>query len=446
MKSYLDITELSNVRKKYEKNKEHKLLRHALTQNPLDKVVSSFDTIQSQDFNFSIDLKTLPVSNQKRSGRCWIFSASTILREIINKKLNVKDQFEISQNYISYFDKLEKYNYYLENIIDLALNKEPHNGRKMAFLLSGVGDGGQWDMYVSLVKKYGIVPKAVFSETEQSNNTHLSTSLCNSAMRKFASEVYRAIQEGKAKDELEEIKGVYMNKIYALLTDCFGLPPTKFDYEYTDADGAYHILKNYKPKKFFDEFVGEEIDEYVSLIHAPTKDKEYYQTYHVELVGNVLDGKPITHLNLPLERIQELIIQQLKDGLPVWFGADVSYYGDRPNGSWNDQVYDYQSAFDLDFKFDKADMLDYSNSAMNHAMVLTGVNLVNDKPTKWKIENSWGSDTGKNGYYIMTQSWFESFFYQAAVKRKYLNDKEVEALNKKAKMLPPWDPFGTLAD
>lgn len=446
MKENIDLNELKNVRQDYEKSSEHKLLRHALTQTPLNKVVSNFDNSQSQDFNFSIDLKTLPVSNQKRSGRCWIFSASTVLREIINQKLNIKDQFEISQNYISYYDKLEKYNYYLENVINLALQRETHDSRKMAFLLSGVGDGGQWDMYVALVKKYGIVPKAAFSETEQSNSTHLSSQLCNAALRKFASEVYKAIKEGKTKADLEDLKGLYMKKIHAVLTDCFGLPVEKFDYEYTDKDNNYHILKGYTPKQFFDEFVGSEIDEFVSLIHAPTLDKPYYKTYNVELVGNVIDAKPITHLNLPLERIQELIINQLKDGQPVWFGADVSYFGDRENGSWNDLVYDYVSAFGLDLKFDKADMLDYSHSAMNHAMVLTGVNLVDDKPTKWKIENSWGKDTGKDGYYIMSQSWFESFFYQAAIKKKYLNAQELKALNEQATLLAPWDPFGTLAD
>ncbi len=447
MKENIDLNELSSFKEEYSSCNKHKILRHALSLTPLNQVVNSLDESPKQDFTFSVDIKTLPVSNQKHSGRCWIFSASTVLREIINKKLRVKDQFEISQNYLSYFDKLEKYNYYLQNVIDLCLKGEKHDDRKMHFLLSyGVGDGGQWDMYVDLVKKYGIVPKSAFSETEQSNNTNLSTKLANSALRKFASEVYHLKAEGKGKEEMLALKGEYMKKIYNLLTDCFGVPPTKFDYEYVDVDNNYHILKDMTPKQFFEEYVGAEIDEYVSIIHGPTKDKEYYQTYNVELVGNVIDAKPITHLNLPLERIEELIIKQLENGEVVWFGSDVSYYGDRTNGSWNDSAFDYETPFALDFKFDKADMLDFYNSAMNHAMVITGVDLIDGKPTRWKIENSWGDDIGKKGYFVITENWFKYFVYQAAIKSKYLNKEELDALKKTPVLLAPWDPFGTLAD
>lgn len=447
MKEEIRTEELEQAFENYSQCKKNTILRHALSNCAMDSVCSDLDCLSQKQFTFNVDVKTLPVSNQRRSGRCWIFSASTVLREIIQKKIHVKDQFEISQNYISYFDKLEKYNYYLENILTYAFHGEERNSRKMTFLLMGVGDGGQWDMYVDLVKKYGIVPKSVFPETEQSNNTHLCTSLLNSAMRQFASEVYHRIEKGTTLEELYQLKSATMEKIHAVLTSCFGIPPKSFDFEYTDEEGQYHIEKNLTPKSFFEKYVGEEIDEFVSLIHAPTKDKEYYQTYHIELVGNVIGGKPITHLNLPLERIEELIISQLKDGEIVWFGSDVSYYGKRSEGVWDDKSYDYMTPFGFDFKFDKADMLDFSNSMMNHAMCITGVNLDNEgKPTRWKIENSWGDDIGKKGYFVMSQSWFESFVYQAAVKKKYLNEKELSALKAEPKLLPPWDPFGTLAD
>ena len=446
MKENIDLKDLAQVRNNYEGSTKDTILRHALSVTPMNQIATSYDSFKDHDFSFSVDIKTLPVSNQKNSGRCWIFSASTILREIINKKLHVTDQFEISQNYISYFDKLEKFNYYFQNVLNLTLEGYKHDDRKMAFLLQGVGDGGQWDMYVDLIKKYGIVPKSVFPETEQSNNTNLSTRLGNAALRKFASEVIKMKEEGRSKKEMLALKGEYMKKIYALLSDCFGLPPEKFDFEYVDEKNQYHIIKDLTPKSFFETYVGDEIDEYVSLIHAPTKDKEYYQTYNVELVGNVYDGKPITHLNLPFERLEELIINQLKSGEVVWFGSDVSYYGDRPNGSWSDAAFDYETPFGLDFKFDKADMLDFGHSAMNHAMVITGVDLKDGKPVRWKIENSWGDDIGHKGYFVMNESWFRSFVYQAAIKKKYLNEKELEALKKKPVLLAPWDPFGTLAD
>lgn len=444
MKKEITIEELNSVKDEYLSDKTNAIIRHMLSKDEMADAVSSQDTNNTQ-FTFSIDIKTMSVCNQQRSGRCWIFSASTVLREIIAKKLGIKDNFEISQNYISYFDKLEKYNYYMENVIELALKGEKKDSRRMNFLLQmGVGDGGQWDMYVNLVKKYGIVPKSAFPETKQSNGTHASSQLANAALRKFASEVYLKKDEGI--DALHELKTEYMKKLYALFTSSFGVPPAKFDFEYTDSDGKYHIEKDLTPKSFFDKYVGDEIDEYVSLINAPTKDKEYYQTYNIELVGNVINGKPITHLNLPLERIKELVIAQLSDKDLVWFGSDVSYYGNRTSGVWDDESFDYSSMFDIDFKFDKADMLDFSNSAMNHAMVITGVNLIDGKPNRYKIENSWGDDIGKKGYFVMSDSWFDSFVYQVAIKKKYLCDKELAALETKPKLLPPWDPFGTLAD
>lgn len=445
MEEYITENELKAVKEAYRKDTKQTVLRHALSSLSMDKVVSSKDVPENSNFTFSVDIPTLPACNQKRSGRCWIFSASTVLREIINKKLNVKDQFEISQNFIAYYDKLEKYNYYMENVLRLILSGEEKHSRKLDFLLGpGVGDGGQWDMYVNLVKKYGIVPKAAFPETAQSEETRFSSALANAALRKFTAEAYR--RKGEGVEALHALKTEYMEKIYSLFTSCFGVPPETFDFEYTDKGGKYHLLKGLTPKSFFDEYVGWEIDEYVSLIHAPTEDKSYNQTYHIELVGNVLDGKEITHLNLSFERLEELIIAQLQAGEIVWFGSDVSYYGERTTGLWDDQSFDYETAFGLDLEFDKAEMLDFSNSMMNHAMVLTGVDLKDGKPVRWKIENSWGNDVGNKGYYIMSESFFRHFVYQAAIKRKYLNEKEIEALNKAAITLAPWDPFGTLAD
>ncbi len=444
MKKEITIEELNSVKDEYLSDKTNAIIRHMLSKDEMADAVSSQDTNNTQ-FTFSIDIKTMSVCNQQRSGRCWIFSASTVLREIIAKKLGIKDNFEISQNYISYFDKLEKYNYYMENIIELALKGEKKDSRRMNFLLQmGVGDGGQWDMYVNLVKKYGIVPKSVFPETKQSNGTHASSQLANAALRKFASEVYLKKDEGI--DALHELKTEYMKKLYALFTSSFGVPPAKFDFEYTDSDGKYHIEKELTPKSFFDKYVGDEIDEYVSLINAPTKDKEYYQTYNIELVGNVYEGKPITHLNLPMERLEELIIEQLKNGEIVWFGSDVSYFGNRTSGVWDNDSFDYKTPFGLDLVFDKSDMLDFYHSAMNHAMVITGVDLKDGKPVRWKIENSWGDTAGVKGYYVMSEAFFKDFVYQAAIKDKYLNTKEKDALKKKAVLLAPWDPFGTLAD
>ena len=446
MSKELVFSKLEQNRKEYIKDERQAVLRHALSGTTFNDVFLSQDKPENRDFTFSIDVQTLPVTNQKRSGRCWIFSASNLLRERIAKTLKIKGQFEISQNFIAYYDKLEKYNYHAEGIIDLILKGAKHDDRKVAFLLDGVGDGGQWQMYVEIVKKYGICPKANFPETAQSSETAGSSALCNAALRKFAADAFKAYEAHQNVEELYRLKDKYNKKIYNILTSSFGLPPQKFDFEYVDSDNHYHIEKGLTPKEFFDKYIGADIDEFVSIIHAPTKDKEYNKTYSLEYVGNVVGGKPITHLNLDFARIEQLIVNTLKDGEIVWFGSDVGKFGDREKGVWDDNAFDYMTAFGVDRQFDKADMLDFYQAAMNHAMCITGVDLKNGKPVKWKIENSWGSDRGEAGFYIMSESFFKQFVFQAAIRKRYLNEEELSALKKEAKLLPPWDPFGTLAD
>lgn len=442
----LDIRWLEKDREKYLKDEKNDILRHALSNNSFDTVFKSKDKAEDTQFVFSIDVETLPVTNQRRSGRCWIFSASNVLREIIAKKCNIKGQFEISQNYIAYFDKLEKFNYFAQSLIDLVEQGAKHDDRKVAFLLGGVGDGGQWQMYVNLVKKYGIVPKSAMVETAQSSESFGSNSLMNSALREFASKAFRSYASNKDHDKLMKLKEDFVDCIFNLLTSSYGIPPKTFDFEYIDKDGKYHIEAGLTPNEFFDKYIGDEIDEYVSTIHGPTEDKKYNQTYTIEYVNNVYGGAPVTHLNIPFDRMEKMIINQLKDGEIVWFGSDVSKFGDRELGIWDNNQYDYYIPTGMNKVFDKADMLDFYQAAMNHAMCITGVDIKRGKPVRWKIENSWGEAGGERGYYIMSEAFFKAFTFQAAIKKKYLSEEEQAALKKKPTLLPPWDPFGTLAD
>lgn len=442
----LNIKWLEKDREKYLADAKNTVIRHALSENELNLICQSHDKIEDTQFVFSIDIETLPVTNQKRSGRCWIFSASNILREIIAKKCNIKGQFEISQNYIAYYDKLEKFNYFAQSLIELCESGAKHDDRKVAFLLNGVGDGGQWQMFVNLVKKYGIVPKNSFPETYQSSNTAQSTSLCNSALREFASKIFKSWDTNKDHDKLMKLKEDFVDKVYAILTSAFGVPPQTFDFEYVNKDDKYQIEAGLTPLEFFNKYIGEEIDDFVSVINAPTKDKKFNKTYSIEYVGNVYGGTPVTHLNLSFDRMEKAIINQLKDGEIVWFGSDVSYFGDRDKGVWDTLGFDFVSPFGVNKVFDKADMLDFYQSAMNHAMCITGVDLKKGKPIRWKIENSWGNTSGENGFYIMSEPFFKAFTYQAAIRKKYLIKEELDALEKDPKLLPPWDPFGTLAD
>ncbi len=439
----LDKERTEEILKNYENDKSNLLLRHALSRNAISSVIFDSSSLKDVDTKFSIDIKTLPVANQRQSGRCWIFAGLNVLREIVAKKCEIEGQFELSQNYISLFDKIEKANFALENVLKLA-NRD-HDDREFAYILQDpVSDGGQWDMFVNLVKKYGVMPKGAFPETFQSEGTRESDQIVNAAIRNFAAKAHVLLSEGK-ETEARKLKEETMSKIYDFFLNCFGVPPKTFDFEYVTKCG-YQVERNLTPKTFFDKYIGSKIDEYQSLINSPTQDKPYLRNYTIDYLGNVLEGKRINHLNLPMERIKEIIINQLKDGEVVWFGSDVSFYRDRNSPAWNDKAFDYLNSFGFDIKFAKDEMLDFKASAMNHAMVLTGVNLVDGKPTKWKIENSWGSDNGDKGYYVMSDTFFDRFAYQAVVLKKYLTKEELKASQNDPIHLHPWDPMGTLAD
>ncbi len=440
----LDESTTKSIMDAYLKDDKNTLTRHALSRSSLSDVTFVSSSKTNLNNVFSIDLKTMPVCNQKQSGRCWIFAALNILREMIGKKCKIKN-FELSQNYISLYDKIEKANFALESIITLC--QYSPNQRVYQYILNcPVSDGGQWDMFVNLVLKYGLMPKDAFIETSQSEGTRETDFVVNAYIRKFAFEA-TALAKEKKLIEVRKLKDKYMEQIYKMFLSAFGVPPKKFDFRYTDEKDKFHCEENYTPMSFFEKYIGKDVlESFQSLINSPTKDKPYKRNYTVDYLGNVIEGRPINHLNVSMSRMKEAIIAQLSDGNPVWFGSDVSFYRDRAGGCWDDNAFDYKTMFGNDLDFDKGGMLDFRHSAMNHAMVITGVDLKDGKPVKWKIENSWGSDNGHAGYYIMSSSWFDKFVYQAVVDRKYLNKVELDAIKKEPIHLDPWDPMGTLAD
>ena len=434
---------VEDIRESYGKDAKNAVIRHALFRHPFSDVVFVSDSLKDTRMTFSNAIKTLPVTNQRSSGRCWIFAGLNILREIVAKKLGIKSQFELSQNYISLFDKIEKANYALESCLVLA-DREPTD-RLFQFILNDpVSDGGQWDMFVNLVRKYGIMPKDAFPETYQSDNTRELNFLVNATIRDFASKAHRLIKDGK-KAKVRPLKDETIAKIYKLYLNAFGVPPTEFDFEYVDEKEKFH-KEHFTPKSFFEKYIGEEINEFQSLINSPTADKPFNRNFTVDFLGNVVEGKPINHVNVDMEEMKAAIIRQLLAGEPVWFGSDVSFYRDRSSFAWDDNAYDYETPFGISQSFDKGEMLDFRHSAMNHAMVIAGVDLEDGKALKWKIENSWGDSSGDKGYHVMSASWFDRFVYQAVVKTKYLTKEQVKASKGVPIHLDPWDPMGTLAD
>ncbi len=394
--------------------------------------------------SFSVSLEQGEITNQKQSGRCWMFAALNTMRFQVMKSLKLKT-FELSQAYPLFYDKLEKSNYFLENI--LATLEEPREGRLVSFLLSApLGDGGQWDMFVGLAEKYGVVPKEAMPESVSSSATADMNAYMTEKLREDACILRTAHEKGAPLEELRERKEQMLREIYRMLCICLGTPPSRFTFEARDKEGKFIRDRDITPLEFFRKYVGMELGDYVSLINAPTRDKPFDRTYTVKFLGSVLEGRPVKYLNLTAEELKAVAIAQLKDGLPVWFGCDVGKRSLRDGGVMDLHAIAVEELFDVSFGMDKAQRLDYGQSLMTHAMVLQGVNLdEKGRPNRWRVENSWGKEPGKEGYFVMSDQWFSEYTYQVVVSKKYLTPAQRKLWAQEPVELEPWDPMGSLA-
>ncbi len=416
----------------------------ALAKHPIDEVAYDQVAADKVPHLFNHEIKTMKVTNQRSSGRCWLFAALNVMRERVAAKMNL-EQFELSQNYMAFWDKLEKCNYLLESILETL--DEPVDSRLVTYILqTGIGDGGQWDMFVSLVEKYGVVPQSAMPETFLSSNSRSINRVLDIKMRRTAAILRRMHAQGASREALEKTQAEVMDEIYSILCAAYGCPPSSFDWEYKTKDGKVERVAGLTPKAFFEQYVAFPFDQYVSVIHSPTADKPYDRRYTVRFLGNVVGGQPVTYLNADIDVMKKAIRAQLDAGEIVWFGSDVGWFMDRQDGRFALDLIDYKPLFGFDFDTSKEDKLDYRMSAMNHAMTITGYHEVDGAPVRWKIQNSWGDERGDKGYYAMSDAWFDQFVYQAVVRKEFLPESLLKALDQDAIVLDPWDPMGTLAD
>ena len=444
MSKAISQEQLQNFQADLDKHEGHEVNERAVTKNGILSVSADYRSEVAMDRVFSIDIDTGKVADQKRSGRCWMFAALNTMRHSMREKLHMKDDFELSQNYTFFWDKLEKSNYFLENVLQTA--ELPTSDRKVAWLMqTPQQDGGQWDMLVALIQKYGVVPQTVMPETFNSSNSMEINKQLNLKLRKDAVELRELVAANKSDADIQKAKEKMLNEIYRMLAYTFGEPPANFDFEYRDTDNNYHRIENITPQEFFKKYVGWNLDDYVSIINAPTADKPFNHMYTVEMLGNVLGGRQVRHLNLDMQTFRKVAIEQLRHGESVWFGSDVGQESDRKKGIMDTNLYHQDELFDVDFSMSKAERLDYCESMMTHAMVLTGVDLVDGQPTKWKVENSWGDKVGEKGFFVMSDDWMEEFCYQIVVNKKYLPKDLQEILKEEPTVLAPWDPMGALA-
>ena len=428
----------------YEANPKFAAMENAISHNGLLASLEKRSAAVENTPVFSLDLTKDKVSDQKASGRCWMFAALNTFRHKMIANFQLED-FELSQAHTFFWDKYEKSNWFLEQV--LATADQELTSRKVKFLLdTPQQDGGQWDMVVSLFEKYGVVPKSVYPESISSSNSRELNQILNKLLRQDAQILRELRAEGAEPAELQTKKEELLQEVFNFLAMNLGLPPRQFDFSYRDKDNNFHSESGLTPQVFFKKYVDLKLDDYVSIINAPTADKPYGKSYTVEMLGNVVGSKPVRYLNVEMDRLKELAIAQMQAGETVWFGSDVGQSSNRKAGIMADGMYDFTSSMDIQLTQDKAGRLDYSESLMTHAMVLTGVDLdENEKAKKWKVENSWGEKVGNKGYFVASDSWMDEYTYQIVVRKEFLTEAELAAYEAEPIVLAPWDPMGALA-
>lgn len=437
MAKEISIEKIKQLHKKFSENKNNDLITRAITKNGI--LNASFDNNSQARLNrnFSFEIKTGKVTNQKRSGRCWEFSLLNTLRHEFAQKYKVKD-FELSQNYLFFWDKLERANIFFKNIEQTA--NKPIDDREVRFYFSGPGeDGGQWAMAASLVEKYGLIPAEMMPDSFNSNNTSALIDVLNRVLRKAGLEIRQAVQNNFSEIKIQGIEDDYLQKVYRIASYALGEPPLIFDFEYRDDDGNYHIEKNLTAKKFYEKFFSTDFDDYVVLTNSP--DKDFGKLYSLPSEDNIIGGRNIEFLNTDIENLKSSAERQLISNEGVWFGNDVLKEMDRTSGILDTKLYDTDQLFDIDSKMTKADRLLTGEAQVSHAMTLTGFDKIDDHIIKWKVENSWGEKFGQNGYFVMSNSWFNDFVYEVVVHKKFIDKKLLKILDEKPIQLAAWDPL-----
>ncbi len=428
----------------YEANPKFAAMENAISHNGLLASLEKRSAAVENTPIFSLDLTKDKVSDQKASGRCWMFAALNTFRHKMIAGFQLED-FELSQAHTFFWDKYEKSNWFLEQVIATA--DQELTSRKVKFLLdTPQQDGGQWDMVVSLFEKYGVVPKSVYPESISSSNSRELNQILNKLLRQDAQILRELRAEGAESAELQTKKEELLQEVFNFLAMNLGLPPRQFDFAYRDKDNHFHSESGLTPLTFYQKYVDLKLDDYVSIINAPTADKPYGRSYTVEMLGNVVGSKPVRYLNVEMDRLKELAIAQMKAGETVWFGSDVAQSSNRKAGVMAEGMHDFTASMDIRLTQDKAGRLDYSESLMTHAMVLTGVDLdENGKAKKWKVENSWGEKVGNKGYFVASDAWMDEYTYQIVVRKEFLTAAELAAYEEEPIVLAPWDPMGALA-
>lgn len=453
MSAGLSLDKTACFRKKLKSDSRYLLAQNVATCiDPLE-VCLQRQTVQDSVhvFQHTIPSEGKPVTNQKNSGRCWIFSCLNVMRLPLMKKFNL-EEFEFSQSYLFFWDKIERCNYFLNAFVETARLNEPIDGRLMQFLLSNpTNDGGQWDMLVNLIEKYGVIPKKCFPESHTSEATRRMNDVLNHKMREYCLRLRNMISSSSTKEEISVALDTMIEEVYRVVSICVGSPPETFTWEFRDKEKTYHKIGPVTPQDFYREHVKPiyNVEDKICLVNDPRPQNKFGKLYTVQYLGNMVEGRNTLYNNQPVEVLKKLAAASIKDGEAVWFGCDVGKHFHGKLGINDMNIFDHELVFGVSVKnMNKAERLIFGDSLMTHAMALTAVTEKEGQEgqyEKWRVENSWGDDRGNKGYLIMTDEWFSEYVYEVVVDKKHIPEDILEVLKQDPVVLPAWDPMGALA-
>eukprot|EP00871_Galdieria_phlegrea_P003425 jgi/Galph1/4083/GphlegSOOS_G2743.1 len=450
----LSMPFIEQARKMFLADPTCRLAKNAITRSdPLEVLLEKeIKDLNTHAYNHHVSDHECKATAQKASGRCWLFAFLNVMRLPMTTKYKLPDDFQLSQSYLFFWDKLERSNYFLESILETI--NEPVDSRLVSWLLSNpVQDGGQWDMICNLVNKYGVVPGSVYQESYNSSNSRRMNLIMTTKLREYAMLLRRQAKQGATIEQLRKEKERMLTEVYRIITICLGVVPSQFDWQFQDKDRKYHCYKNLTPHTFYRDYVGYCVDDKICLVHDPRPQHPYGKLYTVDYLGNMVSGERVRYNNQPIEYLKACAVESIKNGEAVWFGCDVGKFLQRQLGYMDLRIFDYELVFGTSLLGqNKAERLEYGESQMTHAMVLTAVCCEEDKndsqklkTIKWRVENSWGDELGEKGYFMMTDEWFDEFVYEVVVDKKYVKEEVIKVMEQEPIHLPPWDPFGALA-
>ncbi len=433
----LSKQQIQNLDKSVKLEGKNRLLYNAITNNSIKDLAVNREVLNNYSTLVNYKLNVKGITNQKSTGRCWMFAALNIMRPEVVKSYNLSS-FEFSQNYLFFYDKLEKSNMFLDAMIELR-KKDLQDRNVQELINDAIPDGGWWNYAVALIEKYGAVPKEIMPETISSESSRYLNSILNKLLRHDAMVLRNMAAKGDGKSKLLSKKDEMLKDIYRILVLNLGKPVTEFDWRYEDKDGIIHT-KHFTPQDFYKEAVGIDLSEYVTILEHPVYD--FNKHYTIEYCRNMTNMSDMNFVNIQSSDFKAWTKEALLDSMPVWFAATAGPGMGKENGIMNPDLYDYETLFDIEMSFTKKESMNYGWGIPNHAMVLVGMDTTeNGSVDKWLVENSWGKKSGDDGYYTMSDSWFDRFVFNVILPKKYIPENVQKLLEKKAKHIPSWDPM-----